>query len=161
MLLAGALGDFGVPPGEMVERSSGSKVEFPSILGLGFAYRAPGDHLTLSFQWGRFEYSSIPESLGIDDLTVDDVDELHLGGEYVFRRPKTMVALRFGAWLDPDHRFRATNDDPLTRALAPPGQDEMHYAAGVGVAFEPFQIDFGVDLSDRVDTASISAIYTS
>ena len=87
-------------------------------------------------------------------------NELHLGGEYVFRRPKTLVALRLGAWLDPDHQLRATLDDPLTRALAPSGQDEMHYAAGIGAACKRFQIDFGIDLSDRVNTASISAIYS-
>jgi hypothetical protein len=36
----------------------------------------------------------------------------------------------------------------------------MHYAAGVGLAFERFQIDFASDLSALVDTASISAIYS-
>jgi hypothetical protein len=36
----------------------------------------------------------------------------------------------------------------------------MHYAGGVGLAFKRFQIDFGIDFSDQVDTASISAIYS-
>jgi len=160
VLVAGALIDFGVPPGEEVARSPRARVEFPSFLGLGVVYRAPGDRLTISCQWDRIEYANIPESLGAGDLTVDDADEFRVGGEYVFRRPKTMVALRVGAWLDPDHQLRAIVEDPLTRALAPPGKDEMHYAAGIGVAFNRFQIDFGVDLSDRVDTASISAIYS-
>ena len=160
VLLAGVLIDFGVPPGEVVARSPRNWVEFPSLFGLGCAYRAPSDRLTVSFQWDRVGYSNIPESLGIEDQTVDDADELHLGGEYVFRRPKALVALRFGAWLDPDHQLRAILGDPLTRALAPPGQDEIHYAAGVGAAFKRFQIDVGVDLSDRINTASISAIYS-
>ena len=35
----------------------------------------------------------------------------------------------------------------------------MHYAAGLGVAMERFQIDLAADFSDGVDTVSLSAIY--
>lgn len=159
-LVAGFLIDYGVPPGAVVDRSSSLRVEFPSFVGLGFAYRAPGDRLTLSLQWDRIGYSKIPESLEIDDQTVADANELHLGGEYVFRRPKTLMAVRVGAWMDPEHQLKTIIDDPLERALAPSGQDEMHFAVGAGIAFRRFQIDVGVDLSDRVNTASISAIYS-
>ena len=159
-LVAGTLIDFGVPPGGVIGSAPRVGVEFPSVIGLGFAYRAPGDRLTVSFQWDHIGYSSIVESLELDDQTVDDADELHLGGEYVFHGSTTLIAVRFGAWLDPDHQLRATVDDPFTRALLPLGSDEMHYAAGVGLAFKRFQIDFGVDLSDRADTASVSAIYS-
>ncbi|MGB5392344.1 MAG: hypothetical protein WBP10_19385 [Thermoanaerobaculia bacterium] len=159
-LVAGTVFDFGVPPGEVIFRSPRVGVEFPSVFGLGFAYRAPDDRLTVSFQWDHIGYSSIVESLELDDQTVDDADELHLGGEYVFHRSTTLIGVRLGAWLDPDHQLRATVDDPFTRALLPPGSDEMHYAGGVGLAFKRFQIDFGIDFSDQVDTASISAIYS-
>ena len=37
--------------------------------------------------------------------------------------------------------------------------DQIHYTAGVGLAFETFQIDLAADVSDLVDTASISAVY--
>jgi hypothetical protein len=36
----------------------------------------------------------------------------------------------------------------------------MHYAAGLGVAMRRFQIDLAVDFADRVDTVSLSAIYS-
>jgi len=40
------------------------------------------------------------------------------------------------------------------------GDDQIHLAGGLGVAFKSFQIDVGVDFSDRRDTASLSAIYS-
>jgi hypothetical protein len=70
------------------------------------------------------------------------------------------VAIRLGAWLDPDHQLRApAGSPPLIHALRPPGSDEMHYTGGIGLAFERFQIDFGIDISDLVDTASISPVH--
>ena len=38
------------------------------------------------------------------------------------------------------------------------GADELHFAAGFGVAFPSFQIDVGLDASDVVNAASISAV---
>jgi len=156
---AGEAVDFGVLPGEVFLRGSAGPIEFPDIYGFGFAYRAPDGRLTLSFQWDRVGYSDIPASLGLDDQTIDDADELHLGAEYVFLRATSIVAVRLGTWLEPDHQMHATVDEPLTRALLPRRGDEMHYAAGLGVAMERFQIDLAVDFADRGDTLSISAIF--
>jgi len=157
-LTAGHAIDLGVPPDEVFRQES-AKLELPSLYGLGFAYRAPNGRLTVTFQWDRVEYSSIVDSLKIDDRTIDDVDELHLGVEYVFLDSTPIIALRFGTWLDPDHQMRATSDVVLARALLPRGEDEMHYSAGIGVAMQNFQVDVGVDFADRVDTVSLSAIY--
>jgi long-subunit fatty acid transport protein len=157
---AGEASDLGVPPGGVLFRVSGVPLELPDVTGLGFAYRAPNGGLTVTFQWDYIEYSSITESLGLDDQTVDNAQELHLGGEYVFLRSKPIVAVRLGAWLDPDHQIRATTDDPFVQALLPRGDDEMHYTAGLGVALQSFQIDLGVDIADRVDTASVSVVYS-
>lgn len=157
---AGEAGEFGVPPGGVLFRASGFEGELPGLVGFGFAYRDPNDRLTLSFQWDRIDYSSIVESLPIEDQAIDDADELHLGGEYVFLDAKPIIAVRIGAWLDPDHQLRTTTDDPFLLALLPRGDDEMHYAAGLGLAFQSFQIDLGVDLAERVDTVSVSAIYS-
>ena len=71
-----------------------------------------------------------------------------------------MIAIRGGVWLDPDHRIRFVGPNALTRAAFPGGEDEMHFAVGLGLAFTRFQVDIAVDLSDTVDTASLSAIYT-
>ena len=102
------------------------------------------------------------DSPGIDDRAVDDVDELHLGAEYVFLNPTSIIAVRLGAWLEPDHQIRATitESSPVDRALHLRGEDEMHYAVGLGVALQNFQIDLAADFADRVDTVSLSAIYS-
>jgi hypothetical protein len=155
---AGAAIDLGVPPGGVLLRGADA-LELPDIYGLGFAYRGPDGRVTVSFQWDRVEYSSIADSLGLGGRTIDDVDELHLGGEYVFLGSTPIIAVRLGIWLEPDHQIRATSDVPLFRALLPPGDDEMHYTAGLGIAMQRFQIDLAADFADRVDTVSVSAIY--
>ncbi len=72
-----------------------------------------------------------------------------------------LVALRAGAWLDPDHRLRAADQEGIViTALRQGGDDEIHYTAGAGVVFKRVEIDFGVDLSQLVDTASLSEIYS-
>jgi len=148
-----------VTPGEVLARDE-SEVQFPWLLGLGVAYRAPDGGLTVGFQWDHIPYSSILETAGFDDQAVDDVDELHLGGEYVFVRATPVVALRAGVWLDPDHQIRSTSDEPVSRALQPPGKDQVHFTFGAGVAFRSFQVDVGVDLADRVNAFSVSGIYS-
>jgi hypothetical protein len=114
----------------------------------------------VSFQWDRVEYSDIPASLDVDDATIDDANELHLGAEYVFLGSTPIIAMRLGVWREPDHQMRTTTNDPFVRALLPRGKDQMHYAAGLGVAMQRFQIDLAADFSDRVNTVSLSAIYT-
>jgi long-subunit fatty acid transport protein len=156
---AGEAVDFGVPPGDVILRGNSGPVEFPDIYGAGIAYRRPDGRFTASFQWDRIEYSSIPKSLDVDDQTIDDASEWHLGAEYVFIDSTPIVALRLGAWLDPDHQMRAISDDPFTRALLPPGEDEWHYSVGLGIAMERFQVDLAVDVGERLNTVALSAVY--
>jgi hypothetical protein len=130
------------------------------MYGLGIAFRARDGRLTASLEWDRVEYSSILESAGSSDEAIPDADETHLGLEYAFLESTPVVAVRLGAWLDPDHRIRATNNDPFARAVLRPGDDEIHLAAGLGLAFEKFQIDLGADFSELVDTVSVSGIYS-
>ena len=131
---------------------------FPAALGLGAAWRSPGGRWTGSFEWDRIFYSGILE--GDTDEAIPDGDELHLGGEYAFLRMSPIVALRAGLWIDPDHRIRATAGDELFRAVLAPGEDVLHYAGGVGVAFSTFQLDLAVDVSKLRDTLSLSMIYS-
>jgi long-chain fatty acid transport protein len=156
---AGEAVDFGVPPGAVIARATAGPIEFPDIYGAGIAYRRPDGRFTASFQWDRVEYSSLPRSIEVDDQTVDDADEWHLGAEYVFLSSKPVVALRLGAWLDPDHQLHATSDDPFVRAMLPPGKDEWHYSAGLGIAMDRFQVDLAVDIGERLDTVALSAVY--
>jgi long-subunit fatty acid transport protein len=137
---------------------------FPDVYSVGAAYRSGNGLWTASFEWTRVEYSRILESLeppfNDSDSFIEDADELHLGAEYVFLESTPVVALRAGLWHDPDHRTKTTSEFPTIRAEHIPGSDELHYAAGIGVAFPGFQIDFGVDLSEFRDAVSISAIYS-
>ena len=76
-----------------------------------------------------------------------DGNELHIGLEYAFITRSPLVALRLGAWLDPDHRFVCIEDrDPFCQALFRGGDDELHFAMGLGIAFAPFQLDVGLNL---------------
>jgi long-subunit fatty acid transport protein len=158
-VIAGEAIDFGVPPGEVISQLSGAGTEFPDIFGIGFAYKQPDGRLTVSFQWDRVLYSNIPDSLRLDDLTIDDADELHLGAEFVFIDSTPIIALRLGTWYEPDHQMRPIIDDPWLAAMMVDGDDEFHFAAGLGLAMERYQFDFAVDFSDRLDTVSLSAIF--
>ena len=153
-----------LPERSLVSQSvSGNDTDWGLIGGFLWrllANRAPDGGLTVSFQWDHIEYSKIVESAGLTDRAVDDADELHLGAEYVFLHSTPIVAVRLGAWRDPDHQLRATADEPLIRALLPRGQDQTHYAVGLGLAVKSFQIDVGVDFADRVKTVSVSGIYS-
>ena len=148
-------------------------MQFPDVYGLGIAYRSPDGKLAVGFEWDRVGYSSIFDSFdpvvieSLDDdldlginLAADDGNELRLGAEYAFLNLKPVLAFRAGVWLDPDHRFRSISDDPEHRALFQAGEDEVHVAVGVGLAFKSFQIDLAADFSDLVDTASLSVIYS-
>ena len=144
----------GIPP---LARFEGAWF-FPETYGAGIAYQSPGGRWTGSLEWDHVGYS---ENLNNDpDERIPDADEIHLGGEYVFLDRDPVLAVRLGAWLDPDHRIQATIDDDLFSALLPPGEDEVHLAGGVGLAFERFQLDFALDLSDPADIASLSLVYS-
>ena len=160
---AGPVFDPGVPPGAVIRLRTPLKA--PDVYGLGFAARLRNDALTLSFDWVRVEYSDLVEALNpdvIDDpFVLNDGDELHAGLEYVILRATPVVALRAGAWLDPDHRIAIDPNraDPFQQALFPGGDDELHLAAGLGVAFRTYQIDLAFDVSELADTAAVSVIW--
>jgi long-subunit fatty acid transport protein len=148
-------------------------MQFPDVYGLGVAYRSRDGKLAVSFEWDRIKYSSIFSSFDpvvietlepdIDlsnFLVADDGNEFRLGTEYALLHLNPVLALRAGVWLDPDHRFRSVHpDNPEHRAIFQAGEDEIHVAVGVGLAFKFFQIDLAADFSDLVDTFSLSAIY--
>ena len=149
------------PPGSVIDFEVDDEVHLPDNYGLGVAYRSADGRLTIGFEWDRVTYSDVFAKLEEDDQTIDDADQFHLGGEWVFLETKPLLALRAGLWHDPDHQTRANeNADDHTRALLRPGEDQLHYALGLGIAFENFQIDAALDLSDTVNTASLSLIYS-
>ncbi len=156
---------FGLPAAGTLIGQGTSPGAFPDVYGLGCAFRSDDGRLTLAFEWNRVEYSTIldrldPDDFDSNDLVLDDGNEFHLGGEYVFLRSTPVVAARLGMWLDPDHQPTATAaSDLIERVLLPSGETEIHWSAGIGLAFENSQIDLGADFSDPVKTVSLSAIY--
>ena len=137
---------------------------FPDVYGVGLGYRSRDGRWTGAWEWRRVEYSTILESFLPRQRepgdTLEDADEIHLGGEYAFFAGTSVLAVRAGAWFDPDHYFGTRLDEPFIRAILVPGQDQVHFAAGIGVALERFQVDLGIDLSERIDTVSLSVIYS-
>lgn len=168
---AGTVLDPSIAPDELLIAVI-TPMRFPDVYGVGVGFRSHDGRFAVGFEWDRVEYSTTfdsfdPTLVGGDpdadlglQLTADDGDELHLGAEYVFLDAQPVVAVRAGAWLDPDHRYRSITADPEHRALFPAGEDETHLAVGFGLVFEDFQIDVGFDHSDLVDTASLSMIYS-
>lgn len=163
------------------------RFNIPDVWGLGLAFR-PSDVVTITFDYDRIEYSVLAEGfeagpfgLSPDLFAVDDGEELHLGFEYVFAGLKYPLALRAGIWEDPAHRLRfvgstdvvGSNDlgqailnslDASDRRAADilyfNSTDEVHYSAGFGLVFgERFQLDAAVDLSDLIDTLSLSGVF--
>ena len=153
------------PPGRL-RFILASPIAMPDVYGLGLSFGSRGGALTVGFEWDRVAYATIVDSL--DETTfpllpeIDDAGELHLGAEYALLRSTPLVAFRAGVWLDPDHRLRANEaeEDLFIRAVRQRGDDELHFTAGLGIAFKTIQVDLAVDFSDLVDTASISAIYS-
>ena len=136
---------------------------FPDVFALGACYRSANGRWTGSFELTRVEYSTVLDSLDPPMRTpgdrIDDANELHVGGEYAFFLGRSVMAIRLGAWHDPDHQQR-NESTAFGRAEIPRGDDELHLAAGFGVAFDNLQIDLGIDLSRLRDTASVSLIYS-
>jgi hypothetical protein len=149
------------PPGSEFEFEIPEETEFPDNFGLGVAYRSSDGRLTIGFEWDRVTYSDLVDNLDEDDQEIDDADQFHIGGEWVFLKTAPVLAVRAGMWHDPDRQTRANeNADDHTRALLRPGEDQLHYAVGLGLAFKDFQLDAAIDISDTVNTASLSLIYS-
>jgi long-subunit fatty acid transport protein len=152
------------PPGFEFVKGFDTQWELPDVYALGLGFRSSDGRWTGALEWKRVEYSSIIESLlpqqrDADDF-LDDTDELRLGGEYAFFAGTSVLAIRAGVWRDPNHYFGTRSNEPFIRAILVPGEDELHWAAGFGAALRRVQIDFGVDLSQRIDTFSLSIIYS-
>jgi len=140
---------------QVIDSDTGN-VQFPYVFGLGASYRSRDDRFTVSFEWDRVAYSSIFS--GDEELRIADANEVHLGGEYSFLKLAPIVSLRAGVWLDPDHQISYSGDNYVADAVLAPGEDHIHYAAGLGLAFSRFQLDLAADFSELVDTLSLSLI---
>lgn len=166
----GPLGGTGPP-----SQNRPARYDLPEVLGAGVAYQ-PTEFLTLALDYVYVEYSDllngVVETLLVlpgADLSseapffkVDDAEEIHLGFESIVPFRRTLLALRAGAWYDPDHSIRYEGQLPVFQAAFLPGRDEFHYAAGFGFVVPKWQarFDAAFDYSDPVKTASFSTVVT-
>jgi long-chain fatty acid transport protein len=142
------------------------KFNIPHQFGLGVAYRAT-DAFALGFDAHYVQYDTLSEdplrAATFSKVQFESGIELRLGAEYVFADFATPFTLRGGVWRDPDHRFAfegvpANRIEFIDSLLFPKGDAEMHYALGLGWAFEKLQIDAGADFSNPVKTYSVSGV---
>lgn len=148
------------------------RFDIPDIFGIGLSWR-PTDALVVNFDLDRVMYSQLTDGVNtlfdIQDaanrLYLEDGTEVHLGAEYTFAGMSAPFSLRGGIWHDPRHSvgFRgAPSDAPqavLATLFAGGRGSENHFTFGGGWAFKSFQLDFGADLSDGLDTYSVSGVY--
>lgn len=163
-----------------------AKFDVPDTFGVGLSFR-PSDLLVVNLDVNRVRYSELSDgmdtlfySIGDDGslifndpsvLRVRDGTEVHLGGEYTFIQFAHPFSVRLGAWYDPAHALEFRGEPPTDGSLFSQGQiglatlfsqaggSQVHFAGGLGFAFSNFQIDFAFDVSDEVDTFSLSGVY--
>ena len=150
-------------------------LKVPDSLNLGFSYQ-PNDLTTilLDLDWIRYkqltgdDFTIISgERFSAADYESPDVIEWHLGTEYLIPTDKTIVALRAGAFLDPDHktRFVGPQDDEFGEIqdfIFNFGQlnDNVAFTAGVGFVWRNrIQVDLAAVRSNRFDWLVTSVLY--
>ncbi len=149
---------------DVIELDALSPMAFPDVLGAGVAYKAAGGRFTTSFEWTRVFYSTITDSLNPvafepGKILLSDVDELHLGFEYVLVNTRPIIGLRAGVWQDPAHRVGSgAESDLFERTIFNKGGDETHVVGGIGLVWSRVQIDLGADVSDTRETFSLSFV---
>lgn len=163
--------------GERGERPGGfdviSEFHVPDQLALGIAFQ-PKDNLTFLFEYDRIEYSALLEGNRLGGFTVDgqryrfsleDADEFRVGVEYLIPRSRgESISVMLGSWYDPDHTitFEGTGEGAnirLRRAFfLPTGDDEIHLCAGVEANLGRYQVNLGIDHSDRIGTLALSTV---
>jgi long-chain fatty acid transport protein len=152
----------------------------PDVYGAGLTVH-PTDFFTVSFDYNRVRYSQLtkefvdlfaPDGPALSNAyRSDDGNVFRLGLQYAIPLGTNVLALRAGAWRDPDHRIRFTQqvlptDDADTAAakagellLFRAGKNEYHYTGGIGLALgEHFQIDAAADIVNSVRTGAVSAV---
>jgi long-chain fatty acid transport protein len=160
-----------LPEPVVIAASNSVRFDIPDIYGIGLSWR-PTDAFVVNFDLDRVLYSQLTDGItslflipGANKLFLEDGTEVHLGAEYTFANMSAPFSLRGGVWHDPRHSvaFRGVPADVAESALATlfaGGRgSEQHFTVGGGWAFKSFQLDFGADFSDGLDTYSMSGVY--
>jgi len=161
-----------LPAPELFTSLNKVRFDIPDIFGVGLSW-SPTDALVVNFDLDRVMYSQLTDNVNTlfdiqgaaNRLYLEDGTEAHLGAEYTFASMAAPFSVRAGFWHDPRHSvaFKGTPADATQAVLATlfaGGRGaENHVSVGGGWAFKRFQLDFGADLSDGLDTYSMSGVY--
>lgn len=175
-------GDASGVPGQRVEGPTDEPNPFrvPDTYSAGAVYR-PGELWRLSVEYDRVQFHQLiddfrdtaffagsPEGVVVAArMKMDNSNQIRGGGEYLLLLPESRtLAFRGGVWWDPNHQAYF-DYDPATGRPAPrwavlfPRRDgQVHVSGGVGFTTRRhFQLDAAFDLSDLVDTFSISSVW--
>ena len=157
-------------------------LDVPDVFGVGISIR-PSDAWVINLDVSRVFYSEVTDGLGsvygsnpvteLEPLKLNDGTEVRLGAEYTFATAHPF-SLRAGVWRDPAHELvyrgtpptfdsseNSTDFPPVDSATFGAGRSgsQTHYAFGMGMAFNQFQVDLGADFSDSNDTVSVSGVF--
>ena len=170
-------------PPVQIEQFDDVRFKVPDVWSIGLAWR-PTDAWRIDVDVDRVMYSQVSDNITslfgfvpdtLKRLEIPDGTEYHLGAEYTFAQMSFPVSVRAGVWHDPRHSLAYQGnplDDPsysveknqfgplaLAAVYGVSKGSQTHGAVGIGVVFKQFQVDFGADFSDLVDTYSLSAVW--
>lgn len=164
------------PPDEFPEgRDFAIRFKVPDSVNLGLSYQ-PNDLMTilLDFDWIRYDqltgegFTIISgERFSESDYQSPDVIETHFGAEYLIPLKRSILALRSGVFLDPDHktRFVGPKNDEVAEIQDfifnfGDRNDNVGFTAGIGFVWRnKVQLDIAAVRSDRFDWLVTSLLY--
>jgi long-chain fatty acid transport protein len=163
--------DFSSISGVEVNRTGRFRV--PDVWGAGIEWRV-SDNVRVLGDYDRVQYAQLKHDF-IDfqaissgregQLRIDNGNELHAGIERLFLNAPKPIALRVGAWFDPDHAVRyipTPQNDVLDIRLAatlPGGSNLVHYTFGGGLAFSSWlELNAAADVSSKTTYVTASAV---
>jgi len=135
---------------------SSRSFSFPDEYGVGVSFRPKGGGWTIGFEWDRVGSAVDPQHFG--HTVTEGGSEYHVGAEYAVLRWKPVTAFRAGYWLEPGRRRDLVGGSDIVATTTT--DDLKHVAFGLGFAFKRFQIDAGIDISERTVVASVSIVYS-
>ncbi len=156
-----------------VPRIADFKVPFvvPDVFGVGVRFR-PRHTLNVLFDWQHVFYSqiikrgfTIIEAPGFDsqdNYTIGDINEFHIGVEWLLPLENHVWAFRGGYYNNPNHQVRYIGHDPVKISLFSRGilADEDHLTLGVGlVRGNKLQVDLSVNLWQQGQELTASFIW--
>jgi hypothetical protein len=141
---------------EFETRTGFESFSFPNKYGVGFAYRPKAGALTIGFEWDHVGDTIDP--LRNAYAVTDGGSEGHIGVEYAVLKWKPVVAFRAGLWRESGRHHEIVDELGTVESFF--AKDRSHAAFGFGLAFRRFQVDAGVDFSDRDVIGSASFVYS-